>query len=468
MRRVAAWGLLLALPLAGLVLLLVVPELDVQWEHHPAHFWLVLATAALSFALGFLLAEAAARRGDSRVLLVSCAFLASSGFLGLHALATPGVLLAGKNAGFQIASPIGLLLAAGFAATSALDLPAEAAGSLVRARRGLYVALFALMAGWAAVSLATLPPLDDPIPPEDTRGPFLGLFAGGAFLYLLAAWGYLRLRRRRSTVLVLAVVVGWVLLAEAMLAVALGRSWHATWWEWHLLMLAAFGLVARTAWQEWQQEGSTAEIFSDLYEERTRGRREEVSVLFADLQGYTSYAERTPGHEVRAMLDEYFEGAAPVIESHAGEIVQTAGDALMAVFRGNAHAQRAAVTGLEFQEAMEHIANRHPGWPRFRVGVNSGPAHIGLVRFTGARTFTPTGDVVNVAARLEAQGRVREVVIAETTRVALGAEADVEDLGDLPVKGKERPVRAFLLRGVPSRRNEGDQRLQDEDPEAER
>jgi adenylate cyclase len=456
-RRVAVWGLLLVLPIAGLVVLLAVPKLDVQWEHHPAHFWLVLGTAALSFGLGFLLAEAAARRGDSRVLLVSCAFLASSGFLGLHALATPGVFLAGKNAGFQVASPIGLLLAAGFAATSALDLSPALARGVVDARRALYGALLALMAAWAAVSLATLPPLDDPIPPEDTRGPFLGLFAAGSVLYLLAAWGYLRLRRRRSTALVLAVVVGWLLLSEAMLAVALARSWHATWWEWHLLLLVAFGLVARAAWKEWQREGSTAEIFSDLYEDRTRGRREEVSVLFADLQGYTSYAERTPGDEVRAMLDEYFLKAAPVIESHAGEIVQTAGDALMAVFRGAGHARRAAATGLEFQDTMGRIADRHPGWPRFRVGVSSGPAHVGLVRFTGARTFTPTGDVVNVAARLEAQARVNEVVIAETTREALGVEVEVEDLGDLPVKGKEQPVRAFLLRALAPGGDEGDE-----------
>ena len=90
MRRAAFTALLLAVPLAGLFLLLGVPDLDVAWEHHPAHFWLVLVSALLSFLLGFLMAEAAARRGDARVLLVALAFLASSGFLALHALATPG------------------------------------------------------------------------------------------------------------------------------------------------------------------------------------------------------------------------------------------------------------------------------------------------------------------------------------------------------------------------------------------
>ncbi|MGH2996037.1 MAG: adenylate/guanylate cyclase domain-containing protein [Gaiellaceae bacterium] len=468
MTRPATWGLLLALPLAGLVLLLAVPELDVQWEHHPGHFWLVIATGMVSLWLGFLLAEAAARRGDARVLLVSCAFLASSGFLVLHALATPGVLLSGKNAGFQIASPIGLLLAGAFASGSALELPNGAARHLVLRRRVLYGGLLAVMGVWGVVSLTTLPPLDDPIAPEETRGPFLGLFAAGALLYLAAAWGYRRLRRLRSTALVLAVVAAWALLAEAMLAVALSRSWHATWWEWHLLMLIAFGLVARGAWREWQHEGSTAEIFSDIYEQRTLGHPEEVSVLFADLQGYTSYSERTPQPDVRAMLNEYFTATVPAVESQGGEIVQTIGDAVMAVFRGSEHAVRASRAGVSFQEAAGRLAEAHPDWPRFRVGIDSGFAHVGLVRAPGARIFTPTGDVVNVAARIETQARTGEVVVSEATRAALGADAELEDLGEVELKGKAEPVRIFLLRSLSSQGNEGEQRLDDQDPEPER
>ena len=87
----------LALPVLGLGLLLARPELDVQWEHHPSHFWLVLATAALSVVLALGTNEAAGRRADGRIILVSLAFLVSAGFLGLHALATPGVLLRGAR-----------------------------------------------------------------------------------------------------------------------------------------------------------------------------------------------------------------------------------------------------------------------------------------------------------------------------------------------------------------------------------
>ena len=459
-----ALGALALTPVAGLVLLLAVPETDLHWEHNPAHFWLVLLTALLAFGLAFLTGEAAARRRDARVLRLSLAFVCTAGFLGLHALATPGVLLAGKNSGFQAASAIGLLLAAPLAAWSAIDL-GQGAATLVRRRHLLYAGLLALMVAWAVVSLATLPPLSEPI--DDPGGLFLAFFAAGTVLYAAAAAGYIRLYRRRPRAFLVAVVAALLLLAEAMLAVALGRNWHVSWWEWHLLMLAAFALVARGAWREWQAEGSTAEIWSDLYEEDTRGHREELSVLFADLQGFTSYSERTPDEAVRSMLNTYFAETIPAVEGEGGEVVQTIGDAVMAVFRGPGHETRAARAGLEFQRAAGHLSERHPDWPRFRVGVNSGAAHVGLVQAPGAKGFTPTGDVVNVGARLEGQARAGEVVIAESTCSTLGGRGTVEDLGDLPVKGKERRVRAYVLRELAPDRGERDERLDDQEPEGE-
>jgi class 3 adenylate cyclase len=463
-RRAGWWALLALAPVAGLALLLAVPSLDLHWENQPAHFWLVLLTGIITSGLALLTGETAARHGDSRVLRLSVAFLCTSGFLGLHALATPGVLLAGKNAGFQVASAIGLLLASPVAAWSAADLGPRASG--IVGRRGLlYATLGILMALWATVSLATLPPLEQPI--DDPGTFFLAVFGVGTVFYGLAAAGYLRLYRRRDRPLLLAAVFAFVLLAEAMLAVGLGRNWHATWWEWHLLMLVAFALVARSTWREWQAEGSSAEIWSDLYEEDTRGHLEGLSVLFADLQGFTPYSERTHPDAVRAMLDEYFAAALPPIERAGGEVLQLVGDAVFAVFRGPGHERRAARGGLAFQAAAAPVSARHEGWPRFRVGVNSGEARWGLIGPPGARAQGPTGDVVNVGARLEGQARAGEVVVGEGTRAALGKSADVEDLGGLPVKGKKLPVRAFVLRGLAAEGHEGHERLDDDEPEAE-
>ncbi|MGH2845837.1 MAG: hypothetical protein ACRDL0_07425, partial [Thermoleophilaceae bacterium] len=109
--RLALWAAALALPALGLVVLLAAPDADVQWEHHPSHFWLVLAAGLTSAALAYSTSSVALRRSDARLYLVSLAFLSAAGFLGLHALATPGVLLDGPNQGFAVATPIGLLAA---------------------------------------------------------------------------------------------------------------------------------------------------------------------------------------------------------------------------------------------------------------------------------------------------------------------------------------------------------------------
>ena len=448
MRSPAGWAAVVVLPLAGLLLMLAKPSLDLVWENHPAHFWLVVLIGALSFALGFLLAEAAARRADARVLLIGVAFLATSGYLILHALATPGVLLAGKNAGFQIASAIGLLEAGLFAAASAVRFHPETSALLVRYRGVLYGLLFLHMAAWAAVSLSTLPPLDDPVTPEDTRGPLAALAVVGLLAYGFSIWRYAELYRRRPRPLPFAILIALILLCEATFAVAFARNWRTTWWEWHLLMLVAFGIVALAARREWRLEGSSAEIFSDIYEDQTRGHLEAVSVLFADMQGYTAFSERTPEPEIKAMLDTYFPAAAPVLQADGGELYNTIGDALMVVFRGPQHQERAGRTGLEFQREMSRIADAHPGWPRFRAGINSGEAVLGVIDAPGRRGYTETGDTVNLASRLEGHARAGEVLVSESTYAALGDRAQVEELDLLSVKGKSEAVRAFVLRGL--------------------
>ena len=222
---------LLALPMAGLAVLLADPETDVHWQHEPSHFWLVLVTAALNAVLAYATGVAARRRGDRRVHLVSLAFLAASGFLALHALATPGVLLERANLGFVIATPIGLVIASAFAAASALDT------DWVRPAL-LQNLLFAAFAVWLVVSLTLLPEIDDSAIPERMSWPFVVLSAVGVALYAFAVVRYLALWRERGSDLILALAVAFVLLAESMVAVALGRNWQASWWEWHVLMLA--------------------------------------------------------------------------------------------------------------------------------------------------------------------------------------------------------------------------------------
>jgi len=444
-----AWIALLTLPLAGLLLLVAVPRLDVHWEDHPSHFWLVLLAAVTNVVLAVVTGDAARRRGDARLLLVSLAFLAAAGFLGLHALATPQVLLDTPNAGFVVATPVGLLLASAFAAASALELSPAASRRLV-ARAGLLrLGLFAAMGAWAAASLAGAAPLEGALTEEEARGWLLAFAIPGIALFALAAAGYLALYRRRPAPLLLVVVTAYVLLAEAMVAIAAARNWHASWWEWHLLMLLAFGLVAWSARREWREER-----FADLYLEATAGTVRPVSVLFADLEGFTTFSEQSPPEEVSAMLDTYLAAGIPAVRREGGDVDKLIGDAIMAVFnlRGDQpdHAGRAVRAGLALQAAAAKIADAHPGWPRFRVGVNTGAAHVGLVGTAGKRDYTALGDAVNLASRLEGRAAPGEVVVGAETFRGLPDGTQVEPLGGVHVKGKETPVEAYVVRSLPA------------------
>jgi class 3 adenylate cyclase len=315
-------------------------------------------------------------------------------------------------------------------------------------RANLMVAiLIAAMVAWAVVSLADLPPLDDQRVPERASGALLVPAIAGVLLYAFAVLRYLSLYARRPSHMLLWMAAAFTLLGEAMIAVAFGRNWHATWWEWHLLMLAAFSLVAWSAHRQWHEER-----FSDLYLPQTAAGKEEVSVLFADLAGFTSYSERHDPADVAAMLNELLEVAIPpVVRSHGGEIDRIVGDAVMATFntRGDQpdHAERAARAALAIQDAVERLHDANPDWPRFRVGVNTGEAAVGVLGTAGGRTRTVIGDAVNLASRLEAMAPPGGVAIGARTASLLDG-AELESLGAVAVKGKREPVEVLLLRGL--------------------
>jgi len=527
-----SWSIALAitLPLAGLALLLARPELDVAWEHHPSHFWLVLITAAVNVALAYLTNVAAGRYRDARVVLISLAFFASAGFLGLHALATPGVLLEQPNAGFVIATPIGLVLAALLAAASTSSIAGPGARTVLHLRPILLGGLVALIVAWGFLSLARLPPLDGPPPTREGVGPLTALGIMAIVLYGVAAWRSFRLYRLRGGAVLLTVAIAKILLAEATIAVVLSRNWHLSWWEWHLLMLAAFALIALGAREEYRRSGSLTAAFGGLYLEATlaridrwhagaiaavaaadsdgesidrvlsqlrsegatsdevallagaarelrrldasfqpylpsvvgdRIRRREgsvgamggeervVSVVFADLAAFTTFSETRPPTEVLAMLNAFWAVVVPAIDAAGGVIEQFAGDGVMAIFNAGGdqpdHARRAARAGAAIVEAARPLAASRPGWPIFRVGINTGPAVLGDVGAAERRSFAVIGDTTNTAARLMTAAEPGQVIVGRATWEALGADRVGVELGPVRVKGRREAVEAWRL-----------------------
>ena len=257
MPRVVVWAAHLAIPLAGLWLLLTRPGTDVIWQHHETHFWLVLVVAAVNVAVGAAMSVAARRREDGRLFLVSLVFLAAAGFLLAHGLATPRVLIDHPNAGFDQAMAVGLALGSVLAVLSSLRLPPK----ITRWQLGLRIALGLVLFAWIAGSLLELPPLSRQDQVRDVEGPMVWVAWVAIGLYILAALRFFQLYRKAPSAVLISVVTAFALLAEAMLAVTLADKWRLSWWEWHLILTAAFLFVGYSAYVQYRREGSAAGLF---------------------------------------------------------------------------------------------------------------------------------------------------------------------------------------------------------------
>jgi class 3 adenylate cyclase len=449
---VQAIALAAVLPLVGLVSLLLRSQLDPHIENYRLHFVLFGLVGAVAFGLAFAAGEAANRRGDARVLLLSLAFMTTGGFMGLHALGTPGVLFTGDHSGFKVAIPVGLLLSAGFAAASAfVDVHPALAPLAIRHRRVLRAGVLVALAAWFAWTVTSLPPLDRPNS-EAARGSLLAVLAiVGTIVYAASAARYWTIFRARPNLLPAAVIACFVLLSEALIGVALTgeRKWHASWWEWHFLIVTAYLIIGLAARREWRDER-----FRDLYLSSTRERHQDVSVLFSDLVGYTGFAERSTPAEAAAVLQAYWGTAAPLLTRRfGGDVEKFIGDGVVAVFNRTGdqpdHAKRASCAALALQREFAGLAVEHPDWPRMRVGVNSGDAVVHEIGGEGHVAYPMVGDTVNTGARLEGLAPVGGVLIGAGTYERLPDGAVVEPRSGLRVKGKDAAVDAYVLHALP-------------------
>jgi class 3 adenylate cyclase len=441
-----------ALPLVGLVSLLLRSQLDPHIENYPLHFVIFGAVGAVAFGLGYAAGEAAKRRGDARVLLLSLAFMATGGFLWLHAVGTPSILFSEEHAGFQVAIPVGLLVSAMFALASAfVDLRPKIADVLIRKRTLLRLAVLVAMGVWFVWTVENLPPLGGP-DSEAATNHFLKVVAVvGTLMYAVSAVRYWSIFRDRRNLLPAAVVACFVLLSEAMIGVAVTgeRKWHASWWEWHGLIVTAYLIVGLAARREWRDER-----FRRLYLPTTRARHQDVSVLFADLVGFTGFAERSSPAEAAAVLDAYWGIAAPLISRRfGGDLEKFMGDGIVATFnnRGDQadHAHRASCAALALQRNVASLVEQHPDWPRLRAGVNSGGVIVHEVGSDGHVAYPSVGDTVNTGARLEGLAPIGGVLIGSETYLQLPGGAVVEKRLGLRMKGKDDLVDAYVLHALP-------------------
>jgi class 3 adenylate cyclase len=195
-----------------------------------------------------------------------------------------------------------------------------------------------------------------------------------------------------------------------------------------------------------------AVLLADPNRAELGGQIAQVTVLFADLGSYSTYAERRAPAEVVAMLNTYFGVALPAILEHGGLPTQLAGDAIMAVFGAPKpmldHATRACRAALAILERTESLATGPLVGPRFHIGLNSGPALVGNIGSAAYRNFTAIGDTTNLAARLQDVAKPGEAVIGPHTAADVDGLFALESLGSVTVKGRTEPTEVFNLRSA--------------------
>jgi adenylate cyclase len=185
--------------------------------------------------------------------------------------------------------------------------------------------------------------------------------------------------------------------------------------------------------------------------EALAGEEVEVTVLFCDVRGFTSFAEQAPAPEVVQTLNDLFTLAVPTVSRHGGHVDKFVGDGLMAVFgaprRFSDHADRALAAACEVADSVqERLGNRL----EIGIGLNSGNVVAGSIGAAGRLEYSVIGDTVNVAARVEAATRETGdvVLLTETTRELLQNKDDLERRRELILKGRAAPVVVYAPAGT--------------------
>src|SRR5688500_16966451 len=196
---------------------------------------------------------------------------------------------------------------------------------------------------------------------------------------------------------------------------------------------------------------------------RLTGERKPVTALFADVVGSTALAEQIDPEDWTAMINEAFDLMSRAVFRYEGTIAQLQGDAMLAFFGAPiAHEddpERAILAALDMIAATEEFAEQLKSTQgidfRIRVGINSGPVMVGNIGSDLRYEYTALGDAMNVAARMQTAAQPGTIIITEMTRRLTGDTFDLDDLGDIEVKGKTEPIHAYRVIGrkaAPGRR----------------
>jgi adenylate cyclase len=186
-----------------------------------------------------------------------------------------------------------------------------------------------------------------------------------------------------------------------------------------------------------------------------RTHRREVTVVFADLRGFTAFAETAEPEELMGVLREYHAEMGRLILAHEGTLERFTGDGMMVFFNDPVEVPNPAERAIRMAVAMREVVAglsarwRKRGWElSLGVGIAQGYATIGAIGFEGRLDYGAIGTVTNVAARLCAEAAGGQILASARVAAALEGLIEADDLGPLALKGLARPVPIWSVRGL--------------------
>ena len=183
------------------------------------------------------------------------------------------------------------------------------------------------------------------------------------------------------------------------------------------------------------------------------GKRAEITVMFADIRGFTSISETHSAEEVSGLLNEYFTEIEPVIAKYNGVINKFIGDAVLVIFgeplQDKDHAKKAVKCAYELTNKVKQIQERwvYEGKPKIDIGIgiNTGDAFVGNVGTQNRFEYTVIGDTVNIASRIEGYNRIYKthLLISQNTYNKLSHIVDVIKIREVDIKGKSKKINIY-------------------------
>src|SRR5437899_4568317 len=457
------------------------------------HFVITSNVSVVAAPVAFLVARAALGVGHYRALLIALGFASMAAIFAVHGLATPGVLERGDREAaaslvLGVSAELALAVAAVFFAVRHTPLAtwlerrlrAEVLTIAVVAALGLYAVVglvwpneFAGIAGWVLTSGGAAAGYQPSAygygaPSADVTGgagwvPF-AIVAAVIVLYGYCAIAQGRDFLRTGLPLQGALAVAYVLLAQAQVSQFLGPIWTPSWWEYHGLMLAAVVLAMGALVLELDRRRGLERFLPATVVERViqgdplrlEGERQTVTILFTDLRGSTTLAERLTPEQTIAAVNSYLRVMARCVLDNGGILDKFTGAGVMAIFGAMSDptngALAAARAALAMRASIAQLnaarAGRGEVVVQFGMGLHTGDVVLGAVGLPERSQYDAIGDAVNTASRMETltkEFHVDSILSGDTAERLRNDGVALRPLGEAHVKGKANAIEVFTL-----------------------